>query len=86
MQHAFFADMGGFVLYPRDSKEFPVNNKHIQWLVMNRFMDFPEVSNRDIWDRKQSRPPYQKPCLHSDFLAYDRHSRSCYSQSRHHNH
>ena len=54
MQHAFFAEMGGFMLYPRDSRPFPVNNRHIQWLVMNKFLEFPQVSTRDIWDRSKA--------------------------------
>ena len=35
MQHAFSAEMGGFMLHSRDSRPFPVNNRQIQWLVMN---------------------------------------------------
>lgn len=54
MRHAFFADMGGFMLHPRDSKPFPVNNKHIQWLTVNEFMDFPEVGSLDIWDKSKA--------------------------------
>lgn len=54
MQQAFFADMGGFVLYPKDSTPFPVNNRHIQWLVVNGFMGIPPVTTRKIWDRSKA--------------------------------
>lgn len=54
MRHAFMADMGGFMLYPRDSKPFPVNNKHIWWLVVNKYLDFPDVSTVDIWDKSKA--------------------------------
>ncbi|KAL9608011.1 MAG: hypothetical protein Q9167_007129 [Letrouitia subvulpina] len=54
MRHAFFADMGGFMLCPRDSKPFPVNNKHIQWLVTHKFLEFPKVTEEDIWDKSKA--------------------------------
>ncbi|KAI4114855.1 MAG: hypothetical protein LQ338_007945, partial [Usnochroma carphineum] len=54
MRHAFFADMGGFMLYPRASKPFPVNNKHIQWLVVNQYLEFPQVQGIDIWDKSKA--------------------------------
>lgn len=49
IQHAFFVEMGGFMLHPAVSQPFPVNNKHIIWLIQNKYMDFPRVSTRDIW-------------------------------------
>lgn len=54
MRHAFFADMGGFMLHPRDSKPFPVNNQHLHWLISNHFMDFPQVESKDIWDKSKA--------------------------------
>lgn len=54
MRHAFFADMGGFMLHTSDCKPFPINNKHIQWLATNNFMAFPEVSSLDIWDKSKA--------------------------------
>ena len=54
MRHAFFADMGGFMLHASDCKPFPINNKHIQWLATNDFITFPEVSSLDIWDKSKA--------------------------------
>ena len=54
MQHAFFAEMGGFMLYPEKSKPFPVNNRHILWLIQNNFMEFPRVSTENIWDKSKA--------------------------------
>ena len=54
MQQAFFAEMGGFMLHPKDSRPFPVNNRHIQWLVMNGFMEIPPITTRKIWDRSKA--------------------------------
>ena len=50
MRPAFFADMGGFMLHAGDCKAFPINTKHIHWLVTDDFIDFPEISSLDIWD------------------------------------
>jgi hypothetical protein len=33
MRHGFFADMGGFLLVPRDSVSFPITTKQLHWLV-----------------------------------------------------
>ena len=54
MQHAFFADMGGFMLHPEKSKPFPINNKHILWLIRNNYMEFPQVSAKTIWDKSKA--------------------------------
>lgn len=54
MRHAFFAEMGGFMLHPRDSTPFPVNNNHLHWLISNKFMGFPLIETRDIWDKSKA--------------------------------
>lgn len=56
MRHAFFADMGGFVLLTRDNVRFPLNAKQLHWLVVNKKADYPEVSMEELWDKsKQDR-------------------------------
>ena len=54
MRHAFFADMGGFMLHCRESTPFPVNNKHIEWLTTNGYLDFPQIPSLDIWDKSKA--------------------------------
>ena len=54
MRHAFFAEMGGFMLHPRDSKPFPVNNKHIEWLVVHKLLEFPPIAAGNIWDKSKA--------------------------------
>lgn len=54
MRHAFFADMGGVILHPRDGTPFPVNNKHLIWLVENGYMMNPIIDEREIWDRSKA--------------------------------
>ena len=56
MREAFFADMGGFVLYAQGCDSFPLNAKQLHWLVVKEHVDFPRVSDEEIWDKsKQDR-------------------------------
>lgn len=48
MRHAFFADMGSFMLYLRDSQQFSMIYEHTQWLVTYRFLEFSKVMKEDI--------------------------------------
>ncbi|KAL4920371.1 hypothetical protein BDW62DRAFT_16531 [Aspergillus aurantiobrunneus] len=54
MRHAFFAEMGGFHLHPRDSTPFPVNNQHILWLMDHGYMGLPPTHKEDIWDKSKA--------------------------------
>ncbi|OIW25542.1 hypothetical protein CONLIGDRAFT_582658 [Coniochaeta ligniaria NRRL 30616] len=56
MRMAFFADMGGFVLQPRDGEPFPLNAKQLHWLVVNGHAEYPALRPEDVWDKsKQDR-------------------------------
>lgn len=54
MRHAFFADMGGFVLQPRESAPFSINAKQLYWLVTNGYMPIPAVEDSDISDKSKA--------------------------------
>jgi hypothetical protein len=41
MRHAFYGDMGGFVLETKDFKAFPVTSKQVHWLVEKKYIDLP---------------------------------------------
>ena len=43
LSHAFFADMGGFVLHPDDWVPFPVNAKQIHYLVTEGYIPFSAI-------------------------------------------
>ena len=53
MRHGFFANMGGFVVHPRDSQPFPVNSKQLHYLVTRDYTPFPAVTGKDIWDKSK---------------------------------
>lgn len=54
VRHAFFANMGGFVLVSPDFPNFPVNCKHIGYLATHGYIEFPEIEVEDIWDKSKA--------------------------------
>lgn len=53
MKHAFFADMGGFVLHTKDWTPFPIDAKQLHYLVTNNYVKFPTVEKRKIADKNK---------------------------------
>ncbi|KAJ5710194.1 hypothetical protein N7493_009786 [Penicillium malachiteum] len=54
MTHAFFADMGGFLLECPGSKTFPIDAEQLFWLVKDGYMDYPDLDTADIKDKSKS--------------------------------
>jgi hypothetical protein len=54
MTHAFFADMGGFVLDPPDYPRFPVNAHQVHYLVEHGFVNFPGIRRETIQDKNKA--------------------------------
>ena len=54
LRHAFFADMGGIFLQPKDSTPFLVNSRQLAYLIERGYTDFPEISAADIWDKSKA--------------------------------
>ena len=54
MRHGFYANMGGFILQPHDSKPFPVNAKQLKYLVTNGYIrKWPLVTEKEVWDKSK---------------------------------
>ncbi|KAF4549815.1 Hypothetical protein D9617_20g028710 [Elsinoe fawcettii] len=53
-KHGFFADMGGFHLSAPDLPPFPINAKHLHYLVSHQYLPFPQVSTREISDKSKA--------------------------------
>lgn len=53
MRHGFYANMGGFVLKPRDSQSFPINAKQLHYLVTRDYTSFPSTTEKEIWDKSK---------------------------------
>lgn len=52
--HGFFADSGGFVLCPPDLEPFPINSRALYYLVRKKYIEAPEISKDEIWDRSKN--------------------------------
>ncbi|KAI9808922.1 MAG: hypothetical protein M1827_007147 [Pycnora praestabilis] len=53
LRHGFFADMGGFLLEPRDSTPFPITSRHLHWLLVQDYLPYPDVTTEEIWDKSK---------------------------------
>lgn len=53
MRQAFFADMGGFVFHAKNGDPFPLNATQLHWLICHEYVEFPEVTKREIWDKSK---------------------------------
>ena len=51
MTHAFFADMGGFILQPKDSTSFPLTALQLHYLVKEGFLKCPDVDKKTLQDK-----------------------------------
>lgn len=56
MSHAFFADMGGFILQTRDWTPFPIDAKQLHYLVIKGHVKFPTLNKRMIKDKNKVDP------------------------------
>ena len=50
LQHAFFLNMGGIWLKPKESRPFPINAAQLSFLVADGYMELPSVSKKEIED------------------------------------
>lgn len=56
MRHGFFADMGGFLLVPANGgsgTRFRITAKHLQYLVERKYIDYPEITKDELWDKSK---------------------------------
>lgn len=54
MRHAYYSDMGGFVLETKDFKAFPITSKQLHWLVKKKYIDLPQLTAREIDDKSKA--------------------------------
>lgn len=52
--HAFYADMGGFLVHPPDCTPFPVTAKQVHYLVQQRYLPIPKITKKEIWDKSKA--------------------------------
>ena len=54
MVHAFYADMGGFLLYSHDFQPFPITAKQLHYLVSRSYLEMPKITKEEIWDKSKA--------------------------------
>ena len=54
LRHGFFADMGGILLQPRNSTPFLVNSRQLTYLVEHQYMEYPDITAEEIWDKSKA--------------------------------
>ena len=54
VRHGFYADMGGMLLHPRDSTPFLVNSRQLAYLVEKRYLEYPKITQSEIWDKSKT--------------------------------
>ncbi|KAK3384871.1 hypothetical protein B0H63DRAFT_394668 [Podospora didyma] len=54
LEHAFYANSGGFVLQTPDTDEFPINAASVRHLVSRGYIKLPEISRDEIWDKSKA--------------------------------
>ena len=54
MKHAFFADMGGFVLQSPGWKAFPLESKQLYYMVSQGYLAYPNIAQGTIDDKNKA--------------------------------
>lgn len=54
MRHAFFADMGGFLLQTSDCRPFPLDAKQLHYMVSHGYLKYPELAKAAIDDKDKA--------------------------------
>lgn len=54
VRNAFFANMGGFMLESPDFPRFPIDGQQLGYLVEKKYIPFPEVAEKVIWDKNKA--------------------------------
>ncbi|KAI4117427.1 MAG: hypothetical protein LQ338_007557 [Usnochroma carphineum] len=52
--HGFYADSGGFILQTLDSSPFPVTAKQIHYLVKEKYLCVPDITEKEIFDKSKA--------------------------------
>ncbi|KAN0079245.1 hypothetical protein V8E54_004459 [Elaphomyces granulatus] len=54
MEHAFYANSGGFVLESPEMRPFPITAASISYLVSSGYIKCPAISKEEIWDKSKA--------------------------------
>jgi hypothetical protein len=54
MTHAFFADMGGFLIQAPESPELPLDAEQLYYLVTKKFTEYPNIDKEEVEDKNKA--------------------------------
>ncbi|KAI9727230.1 MAG: hypothetical protein M1834_008490, partial [Cirrosporium novae-zelandiae] len=54
MSHAFFADMGGFIIQFSDCISFPVDAEQLHYLISKGYLEYPKLDKAMIDDKNKA--------------------------------
>ncbi|KAI5924435.1 hypothetical protein F4810DRAFT_665452 [Camillea tinctor] len=54
LEHAFYANSGGFFLHLEDGQSFPVNAECIHFLISRGYIALPKIHRDEIWDKSKA--------------------------------
>lgn len=54
IEHAFYADSGGFILHATDYAPFPISAKQLEYLIQNNYIPKPILTREEIWDKSNA--------------------------------
>lgn len=54
MKHAFYLNMGGVWIQPRDSQSFPINAAQLSYLLAEGYISVPSLTKDEIWDKSKA--------------------------------
>ncbi|KAF2807424.1 uncharacterized protein BDZ99DRAFT_510297 [Mytilinidion resinicola] len=54
LEHAWYADSGGFELQPLEGEPLPITARQVWYLLENGFISLPSISKKEIWDKSNA--------------------------------
>ncbi|PSK42712.1 hypothetical protein B9Z65_5634 [Elsinoe australis] len=54
MEHAFYAESGGFELHTADMAPFPVTARQLLYLIERGYVSRPHITRAEIWDKSKA--------------------------------
>ena len=69
MLHAFYLNIGGVRLQPRESRPFPSNAAQLSYLVASGRMKVRRITKKETWDKSKADKFAKNRCLWSDLVV-----------------
>jgi hypothetical protein len=54
LEHAWYADSGGFELQPLENEPFPITVRQVRYLIKHVFIHLPSITEEEKWDKSNA--------------------------------